>query len=158
MRSLVAVTAAVFILALVALDADAAHQGTACQVGSSGRIETSDNPDTFRAVAFTTCTPPAEFPDPPDRMAISVFWQYISWGFNPTGASWLKGHWIDGDIYDLSGCMECTTLTSRSNDDVPLPPFMGINCRKAIAIHQIHHHINNGDPLYVWTTTSAFCQ
>lgn len=140
------------------MDAGAVHPGTTCQVGTTGSLQTSTNPDTFRAIAYTTCTLPDGLPDPPDRLALTVFWQYVDWGFNPTGASWLKAHWKDGDVYDMAGCIDCPALTSRANENVPLGPFMGINCRKALTVHQIHHHLTTTQPVYLWTSSVGVCQ
>ena len=159
MKKLIALAIAFGLVALAFMDVDAAHQGTTCQVGTSAAVRTSDDPDTFRAVAYTRCTLPPEFPDPPDQLTLSVFWKFADWRFQPyVGGAWLKAHWADGGVYDLVGCVECATITSRSNDDVPISPFGTLNCRKAVTVHQIVHHLTTTPPLYFWTETDAVCQ
>ena len=65
-------------------NAMAAHEFTVCDGGISDGVDSSYNPDIYLVVAFTKCHPPSFDPDPPDVLAIAVFWDWYDW----QGSQW----------------------------------------------------------------------
>lgn len=120
----------------------------ACQYGVDSGINTAPDPDRFLLIAFTSCS--GGGPEPPDEMGIVAFWDYVEWRFS--GARWRTG-----GVYDIEGCLDCTQVWSQTNNNVEMPAFYGLTCRRGVSVHRVWPSLTSGDPTYAWTTSTKQC-
>jgi hypothetical protein len=103
----------------------------------------------FGAQAETWCFPPNPSYPFVDMLGLTVFWEWFDWN------AW---QWADGGVYEMDGCDMCTEVTSDENDSVPLPYYIGVNCRRAQTIHMIWPHMMSQTVYYVVTASNGECR
>jgi hypothetical protein len=147
-RLLIALTAFTLLAFWLSPSDAGAANGFTCQFGTSSGINTAADPDTFTAISFTTCSGAAEHPD---DLTLTVFCDYAQIRF-------LGSVWRSCGVYDMESCQNCGTVWSETNNNVPIPAFKGMNCRRAVTVHRVWQFFPGSSPVYAWTTTLSQCQ